>query len=98
MTTKNQITSKTYIVVFAWLGLLTLIEIGAALLQIPRHALVILIVSTALGKALLIALYFMHLKFENRFTWLLPGVPVILAILFIAMLFPDMVFHLTMMY
>jgi hypothetical protein len=44
---------------------------------------------------LLIALYFMHLKFDRRVVWLLPGIPVVLGIVFVLALFPDIVFHLT---
>jgi len=91
----NHATPKTYIIIFGWLGLLTLLEIGAVMLNLERLALVIFIISTALGKATLIALYFMHLKFENRLTWLLPIVPVLLGIIFVLGLFPDLVYHLT---
>jgi caa(3)-type oxidase subunit IV len=60
----------------------------------PRGAIAILLVSTALAKALLIALYFMHLKFDQRVVWLLPGIPVAIGIVFVLGLFPDIVFHM----
>ncbi len=85
---------RTYGFTFAWLAALTLLEIGAVYLGLQHHALVILIVGTALGKALLIALFFMHLKFENRLVWLLPGIPVVFAVFFILMVFPDIASHL----
>ncbi len=91
----NHATPKTYFIIFGWLGFLTLLEIGAVMLNLERSALVIFIIGTALGKATLIALYFMHLKFESRLTWLLPIIPVLLGVIFVLGLFPDLVFHLT---
>lgn len=87
---------KSYLFIFAWLGVITLLEMGAVALGMPRNALVVFILGTAAAKALLIALFFMHLKSENRWIWFIPGVPVALALFFILMLFPDMVYHLTL--
>ena len=87
--------ARVYGLTFAWLAALTLLEIGAVYSGLPHHALVILIIGTALGKALLIGLFFMHLKFENWLVWLLPGIPVIFALFFILMVFPDITSHLT---
>lgn len=87
---------RSYIIIFAWLGAVTLLEMGAVAMGMPRKALVIFILGTAAAKALLIALFFMHLKYENKWLWLMPGIPVALAVFFILMLFPDMVYHLTL--
>lgn len=86
---------RSYQMAFAWLAILTVIEIGAVSVGFERSALVILIIGTALSKALLIALFFMHLKSENKMVWLLPGIPALFAIIFVWALFPDMVYHLT---
>lgn len=88
-------TRKTYILVFSWLAFLTLLELGAVAAGLPKLALVVFLIGTAVAKALLIALYFMDLKFQSRLTWLLPALPVLLGLIFIAALFPDIVFHLT---
>ncbi len=95
MNAKTSPTSKTYVAIFGWLAFLTLLEIGAASLGLPRPPLAIFLVATAIGKATLIALYFMHLRFEHRFVWFLPAIPVLVALVFIFALFPDLVFHLT---
>lgn len=87
-------TRKTYIAVFGWLAFLTMLEIAGAASPMPRQALVMFLVATALSKAFLIALYFMHLKFESQWVWVLPAVPVAFALFFMAMLFPDIVYHL----
>lgn len=95
MNPKTSPTSKTYVAIFGWLAFLTLLEIGAASLGFPRMPLAFFLVATAIAKAAIIAFYFMHLRFEHRFVWLLPGIPVLIALVFILVLFPDIVFHLT---
>lgn len=89
-----QLSVKSYFVVFGWLLGLTVLEVGIVLAHWPQKALIIMLVSTALAKATLIALYFMHLKFDRRTVWILPGIPVLLGLFFVGMLFPDLVFHL----
>jgi cytochrome c oxidase subunit 4 len=56
-----------YVVVFAVLGVLTLVELGVARTPgIARVAVVVGLVALALAKAALIALFYMHLRFETR--------------------------------
>lgn len=88
--------SKTYGWIYLWLMVLTVLEVGIVWIDWPKTAGMILLVGSALSKAALIALYFMHLKFDRPAVWLLPGIPMILALLFVAALFPDIVFHLTL--
>ena len=87
-------TARTYVVIYGWLIGLTALEVGVVLAGWPQGAIVTLLVATALAKALLIALYFMHLKFDRPVVWLLPGIPVVLGIVFVLALFPDVVFHM----
>lgn len=95
MTNQKEVTIKSYLGIFAWLVILTIIEIAAANLNISKQALAVFLIGTAVAKVLLIVLYFMHLKFESRWIWLLPGIPMLLAVFFVLMLFPDIVYHLT---
>jgi caa(3)-type oxidase subunit IV len=94
MTAAIHPTARTYLVIYGWLLGLTLLEVGIVMARWPTGAIVTLLISTALAKALLIALYFMHLKFDHPLVWLLPGIPVTLGVAFVLALFPDMVFHL----
>jgi cytochrome c oxidase subunit 4 len=56
-----------YIAIWIYLALLTAAELTVALLKLlPRNWLVIALLFLAVWKALLVALYFMHLKFEPR--------------------------------
>ena len=87
-------TARTYLAIYSWLIGLTILEVGVVLAGWPRGAIVTILIATALAKALLIALYFMHLKFDRPVVWLLPGIPVVLGLVFVLALFPDVVFHL----
>lgn len=88
-------TVLTYWAIYGGLLGLTVLEVIVVMMGWPRGAIVILLISTALAKAILIALYFMHLKFDRPAVWWLPGIPVVMGILFVLALFPDIVFHLT---
>jgi cytochrome c oxidase subunit 4 len=56
-----------YVVVFALLGILTLVELGVARTSgIARSGVVVALVAIAIAKAALIALFYMHLRFETR--------------------------------
>ena len=93
MTTTHP-TARTYLAIYGWLIGLTVFEVGVVLAGWPQDAIVTILIATALAKALLIALYFMHLKFDRPLVWLLPGIPVVLGIMFVLALFPDVVFHM----
>jgi cytochrome c oxidase subunit 4 len=55
-----------YVVVFAVLGVLTLVEVGVATTSgVPRSAAVVALIALAVAKAALIALFYMHLRFET---------------------------------
>lgn len=56
--------SPNYIAVFLGLGVLTLIEVGVAFLGLGRTTTIIVLVGLAIWKAVLVALYYMHLRFE----------------------------------
>ena len=86
----------TYLAIYGWLLGLTILEVGVVLAGWPKGVVASLLVSTAIAKALLIALYFMHLKFDRRVVWWIPGIPVVMGIVFVLALFPDIVFHLTL--
>lgn len=56
-----------YVIVFVVLGVLTLVELGVATTTgIARTGAVVALVSLAIAKAALIALFYMHLRYETR--------------------------------
>jgi len=67
---------RQYVVVFVLLGVLTLVELAVVRTPgIARAAVVIALVTIAVAKAALIALFYMHLRFETgilRLTVLVP--------------------------
>jgi cytochrome c oxidase subunit 4 len=56
-----------YVVVFLVLGALTLVELGLARTSgLSRPPVIVGLVAIAIAKAALIALFYMHLRFETR--------------------------------
>ena len=78
-----------YIGVFWWLLALTIVEIAVIYLPIAKLAIAIMLITLAVTKAALVALYFMHLKFERRTLALVALSPFVLCVFLILMLTPD---------
>lgn len=91
-------TPRTYVATYGWLLALTVLEVGVVLAGWPQAGTVAVLIASALAKALLIAMIFMHLKFDRWTVWLLPGLTLALAAFFIGMLFPDLVWHQALRY
>jgi len=58
--------APNYIAIWALLAILTVVEVAIVYFRLPRQLTVVSLVFLALWKALLVALYFMHLKFEPK--------------------------------
>jgi cytochrome c oxidase subunit 4 len=82
-----------YMGVFWWLLVLTVLEIAVIYMPIAKMAIAILLVSMAISKASLVALYFMHLKFERLTLGLVALSPFLLCLFLILMLTPDIFLH-----
>jgi cytochrome c oxidase subunit 4 len=78
-----------YIAVFIWLAVLTAVEVIAVYLPLTKFALAAILVVLAFTKAALVALYFMHLKFERRTMLFVALTPIILCVFLMFMLIPD---------
>jgi len=79
-----------YIGVFLWLLALTIIEVGVIFTPLAKLVIAILLVGLALSKASLVAMYFMHLKFELRTLGLIAVTPLLLCVLLVFALLPDL--------
>ncbi|HEX9445339.1 MAG TPA: cytochrome C oxidase subunit IV family protein [Candidatus Binatia bacterium] len=89
MTTAEAHAQPNYMGVFWWLLGLTIAEVAVANMSMPKLIVVILLVGMAFTKAAMVALYFMHLKFERAtLTWI-ALTPLILCIFLSLMLLPD---------
>lgn len=80
-----------YMAVFYWLAALTVLEVGVTFLPLTKLAQGAILVVLAFTKAALVALYFMHLKFERRTMLFVAVTPVILCVFLMFMLIPDRV-------
>ena len=78
-----------YMGVFWWLLALTLLELGVIYVPIHRMGILALLVVLEISKAALVALYFMHLKFERLTLGLIALSPFVLCVFLILMLLPD---------
>ena len=72
----SHVNRKEYWIIFAWLTLLTVLEVG--LVYIPGISKVLMVIglfSLAIVKATLVALFFMHLRHETRILRLNIAIP-----------------------
>ena len=58
-------------------------------MPLAKFTIGVLLCSLALGKAVLVAMYFMHLRFETRALGLVAITPLVIATLLIFVLLPD---------
>jgi cytochrome c oxidase subunit 4 len=79
----------SYMTIFWWLSALTIIEVGVIFMPLAKIVIAILLVSLAVSKAALVAMYFMHLRFERRTLGLIAVTPLLLATLLVFILVPD---------
>ena len=55
-----------YLAVWVYLLVMTVMELGIAFLPWPKQVLLLLLLALAIWKALLVALFFMHLRWEGN--------------------------------
>jgi cytochrome c oxidase subunit 4 len=90
---KESRTHPNYVAIWVWLVLLMIAGVLASFLPFGRSAVVFVIFLIATAKALLVGLYYMHLKFERGVIYAMAIVPVVLVALLTFLLFPDFVLH-----
>ena len=78
-----------YMAIFWWLAALTVLELAVVFLPFGKFTNGVLLCALALGKAALVAAFFMHLRFETKtLTWI-AFTPLVIATLLIFVLMPD---------
>ena len=92
MTTEAHSTSA-YIKIFWILLVLTIVEVAIVYMGLPKMLLAGLLVFFAVWKAALVAMHFMHLKFEKKTLAMIAIVPFVLCVFLILMLLPDIYPH-----
>jgi cytochrome c oxidase subunit 4 len=78
-----------YIAIWIYLALLTVLELGVAYAPIPKAAMIGGLIGLAFTKAVLVAMYFMHLRFERRTLAIIACIPILLITFLTIMLLPD---------
>lgn len=78
--------SPNYVLIFVWLIVITAVEIGVGYIpsaMVPTNITYPLLLGMAGIKILLVALYFMHLRYDSRWFLLMIVVSLPLSVLFI---------------
>jgi cytochrome c oxidase subunit IV len=73
-----------YIGIWVALAVLTGVELGVAFLPFSKTIIILLLVGLAFWKALLVALYFMHLRFEPNRLRILAVAPLPLIVILVS--------------
>jgi cytochrome c oxidase subunit 4 len=79
-----------YMAVFVYLTVLTVLELVVYYLHMPKMVMISLLVALAWAKAVLVAMYFMHLAMEKRTLAVIALTPVVLVTFLCFMLLPDL--------
>jgi cytochrome c oxidase subunit 4 len=79
-----------YMAIFYLLCILTVVEILFTFLPLAKFTIGVLLVAAALGKASLVALYFMHLRFEVKMLSVIAFTPLAICVFLVFMLLPDL--------
>jgi caa(3)-type oxidase subunit IV len=72
---------RTYVIVFVWLTVLTAIEVAVAAVPMPEVIKVGLLVTIAIIKAALVVLFYMHLRYDSFWYWIILLVPLFFVVL-----------------
>jgi len=78
-----------YMAIFYYLAILTAVELAVIFMPIQKFYIAVLLCVFAVWKATLVAMYFMHLKFEARTLGMVAVTPLLIATLLIFVLLPD---------
>ncbi len=73
-----------YYLIWLVLFVLTVLEVFVAFMSVlPRNVLILVLVGLAIWKALLVAMYYMHLRWERARLIILAAVPIPLAFILV---------------
>jgi len=78
-----------YIAILIWLAVLTVLEIIVIFLPFGKFTNGVMLCALALAKASLVAMYFMHLRFETRTLAYIALTPLTIATVLVFVLLPD---------
>ena len=76
-----------------WLVILTVLEVGVAYIEISRSGQIVLLLAFAVTKMMLVAIIYMHLRYETKVLKRILFVPIPAGILFTLALMYDLPFR-----
>ena len=79
----------SYMAIFWYLAVLTVIEIAVIFAPLPRLTIGVLLVALACAKATMVAMYFMHLRVETKTLGYIALTPILIGTLLVLVLLPD---------
>ncbi len=85
--TGAQSSTKTYLVIWGWLAVLMLIGVFVAERGALTPAIVLTVLALSSVKAMLVALYYMHLKEDRRLLAMIAITPLIIVALALGVVF-----------
>ena len=75
--TDTRVSSRTYLVIWFWLAGLMFVSVMLSELPLAKGTIVSLVLFLSTVKALLVALYYMHLKMDRRLLTLVAMFPLV---------------------
>jgi len=89
MNTPHVVSVKLYAAIFGALLLLTLSTTGIAFVDLGGDLNAVVAVAIAIVKGLFVILFFMHVRYSSRLTWLFVGAGFFWLMLLFALTMPD---------
>ena len=89
MTAKAHDKKRPYLQVFVALAVLTAVEVGLASLALDRTLRVLILLGLSAAKAALVALFYMHLRYDHRILALIGGFPLFLVVIMLVIFLAD---------
>ena len=89
MSSEPSVSVRTYVVVWASLLILTVTTTGVAFIDLGGQWNAITAMAIAIVKAILVVLYFMHLRYSNRLTWVFAGAGFFWLVILISLTLSD---------
>jgi cytochrome c oxidase subunit 4 len=86
---EHVVSRKIYFAIFGALMVLTAVTVWVANFDLPGPLNAILALSIAVLKATLVVLYFMHVRYSSKLTWVFVGAGLIWLIILIAFTLSD---------
>lgn len=89
MAEEHQHEKRPYLQVFVILAVLTAVEVGITYMGLPKTLQIVLLAILAAAKALLVALFYMHLRYDKPILAIIGGFPFFLAVIMALIILAD---------